>query len=99
MPTPHRAASMRPSLPRARILERPDGFYWTSESGADGRAAEYGPFATLLATLLDMQGQGTGAEQRAAAAPAGRDGGVRIDDWVEAESGGTGESEAPRWPA
>jgi hypothetical protein len=36
---------------RTRIVERPDGFYWQARDG--GR--EYGPFATLLGAVQDMQ--------------------------------------------
>jgi hypothetical protein len=34
----------------ARVVERPDGFYWQSRSGR-----EYGPFATLLEALQDKE--------------------------------------------
>lgn len=34
-----------------RILERPDGFYWQEKDGA----REYGPFATLVEAVADMQ--------------------------------------------
>jgi hypothetical protein len=36
---------------RTRVIERPDGFYW--QSSDDGR--EYGPFASLLEAVQDMQ--------------------------------------------
>ncbi len=36
---------------RTRIFERPDGFYWQAK---DSRR-EYGPFATLLEAVQDMQ--------------------------------------------
>ena len=40
-----------PDYDRTRVLERPSGFFWTARD--DGR--EYGPFATLLEAVLDMQ--------------------------------------------
>ena len=40
-----------PGFEEARVIERPDGFYWQSKS--DDR--EYGPFPTLLDAVQDMQ--------------------------------------------
>ncbi|HJS36563.1 MAG TPA: hypothetical protein VJ789_00370 [Burkholderiales bacterium] len=40
-----------PEYDRTRIVERPDGFYWQDKDG--GR--EYGPFATLLEAVQDME--------------------------------------------
>ena len=42
---------MPPDFDRARVIERPDGFYWQSKDG--GR--ESGPFVTLLEAVEDMQ--------------------------------------------
>lgn len=49
---------MKPVIPQtsaqadaARVLERPDGFYWQSRD--TGR--EYGPFATLREAVQDME--------------------------------------------
>jgi hypothetical protein len=39
---------------RTRVIERPDGFYWQ----AADEAREYGPFATLLEAVQDMQYRG-----------------------------------------
>jgi hypothetical protein len=50
---------MRQTIPQTpaeregvRLIERPDGFYWQSRE--DGR--EYGPFATLVEAMQDLQG-------------------------------------------
>lgn len=40
-----------PDYDRTRIIERPDGVYWQDKDS--GR--EYGPFATLLEAVQDMQ--------------------------------------------
>ena len=40
-----------PEYDRTRIVERPDGYYWQDKDG--GR--EYGPFATLLEAVQDME--------------------------------------------
>ena len=36
---------------RARIIERPDGFYWQDKDSGE----EYGPFPTLLEAAEDME--------------------------------------------
>ena len=51
-----------PDYDRARILERPDGFYWQDKDG--GR--EYGPFATLLEAVQDMESAVTACAHLAA---------------------------------
>ena len=40
-----------PEYDRTRIIERPNGFYWQSKDGGK----DYGPFATLLEAVQDMQ--------------------------------------------
>ena len=40
-----------PDYDKTRIIERPDGFYWQSQT--DGREA--GPFPTLIEAIQDMQ--------------------------------------------
>ena len=48
-----------PEYDRTRIVERPDGFYWQDKAG--GR--EYGPFATLLEAVQDMESVSEGAQE------------------------------------
>jgi len=43
----------QPPIESARIIERPDGFYWCDESGL-----EYGPFPTLREAMHDMEASG-----------------------------------------
>jgi hypothetical protein len=40
-----------PEYDSNRLIERPDGFHWRMK----GRAREYGPFATLLEAVQDME--------------------------------------------
>lgn len=40
-----------PDYDRTRIIERPDGFYWQDKLSDE----VYGPFATLLEAVQDMQ--------------------------------------------
>lgn len=43
-------AQHRPPYESSRIIERPDGFYWRDDDDL-----EYGPFATLLEAMQDME--------------------------------------------
>ena len=76
---------------RARIVERPDGFYWQSLDGGK----ESGPFATLLEAVEDMQYSadsdyepGESVEQAEAE--------IGIADWVDPETGEPAEEQKPR---
>ena len=55
-------ARMIPETPsaydRARVIERPDGFYW-QEKDTD---LTYGPFASLWDAMEDMEGAETGSD-------------------------------------
>ena len=75
----------------ARVIERPDGFYWQSN---DGRP-DHGPFATLLEAVQDMEiddGESLepGETREEAEAELG------IADWVDPETGELSEEERPR---
>ena len=80
-----------PDYDRTRLSERPDGFYWQAQQG--GR--EYGPFATLLEAVLDLQ-----ASEAAAPEPgetleeAEREIGIAV--WIDPETGEPAEEERPR---
>jgi hypothetical protein len=70
-----------PDFERTRIVERPDGFYWQSR---DSR--EYGPFATLLEAVQDMEQEdltsfGPGETIEEAREELG------IADWTDPETG------------
>jgi hypothetical protein len=76
---------------RARIIERPDGFYWQSRDGGQ----ESGPFTTLLEAVEDMQYSpdsdfepGESVEQAEAE--------IGIADWVDPETGELAEELKPR---
>lgn len=79
-----------PEDDRARILERPDGFYWQSED----RRKEYGPFDTLLATIADMQAGGeTDYEPGESIAEAESE--VGMADWIDPDTGEPAEESGP----
>jgi hypothetical protein len=80
-----------PEFDSTRLIERPDGFYWQSKSGTK----EFGPFATLLAAVQDMQARddmqlepGETAQEAEAE--------IGIADWVDPETGEPAEESVPR---
>jgi hypothetical protein len=80
-----------PDFDRTRIIERPDGFY--CQSKRDGR--EYGPFATLLEAVQDMQQQDEsffepGETPEEAKAEIG------IADWNDPDTGEPAEEDGTR---
>lgn len=78
----------------ARIIERPDGFYW--ESLEDGR--EYGPFATLVETVLDMQSMSDDEEVEGDDADDVREAGeaLGVPQWIDPETGHLADDEWTR---
>ena len=80
-----------PEYDRARIVERPDGFYWQSKDGGK----ESGPFQTLHEAVEDMQYSpdsdyepGESVEEAEAE--------IGIADWVDPETGELAEEQGPR---
>jgi hypothetical protein len=80
-----------PDYDRTRIVERPDGLYWQAKDG--GR--EYGPFATLLEAVQDMQ-----ADEENASEPGETlqeaESEIGIADYVDPETGDPTEEQRPR---
>ena len=80
-----------PDNDKTHVIERPDGFYWQSQT--DGR--EGGPFPTLIAAIEDMQYQGEsevgpGETVEEAEAELG------LSDWIDPETGELAEENVPR---
>ena len=76
---------------RARIVERPDGFYWQARDSGK----ESGPFPTLIEAVEDMQYNadsdyepGESLEQAEAE--------IGIADWVDPDTGELAEELKPR---
>jgi len=80
-----------PDYDRTRITERPNGFFWQAKDG--GR--EYGPFATLLEAVLDMQAGDNGAPEPGETLQEA-EAEIGIADWVDPETGVPAEEERPR---
>jgi len=79
-----------PSYEQARMIERPDGFYWQDKLSDE----LYGPFPTLLEAMQDMQGQGdTGYGEGESLEEAEAE--IGIADWTDPETGQPAESLQP----
>ena len=76
----------------ARLIERPDGFYWQAR---DGKRV-YGPFPTLLEAMQDM----APVDDEEAAEPGESleeaESEIGIADWIDPETGEPGEEERSR---
>jgi len=75
---------------QARIIERPDGFYWQSVAG--GR--EYGPFASLSEATEDMENAEATIEAGESLEEAESE--IGIADWIDQETGQPAEESIPR---
>jgi len=80
-----------PEFDSTRLIERPNGFYWQSKDGKE----EFGPFATLLEAVEDMQ-----ARDEAPLEPGETvqeaESEIGIADWVDPETGEPAEDNVPR---
>ena len=76
---------------RARVVERPDGYYWLAEE-AQG---EYGPFPTLSEAVTNMEGAGNGAYEPGETLAEAEDE-IGISDWIDPDTGQPAEESIPR---
>lgn len=80
-----------PDYDRTRIVERPDGVYWQDKEG--GR--EYGPFATLLEAVQDMElGGDRNLEPGETLEEA--EGEIGMSDYIDPDTGVPAEDGVPR---
>jgi len=90
LPLSHLQEKTPPADDQARIIERPDGFYWQDSLSEK----MYGPFPTLLMAMEDMQYQEDsdyeeGESLQEAEAEIG------IADWVDPDTGELAEGSSP----
>lgn len=77
-----------PDYDSTRVIERPDGFYWQAKDSA----REFGPFATLLEAVQDMQGaDGEALEPGETLEEAEAE--IGIADWIDPETGEPAEQD------
>lgn len=76
----------------ARLIERPDGFYWQARDGT----RMYGPFATLLDAMQDMApvGDDDAAEPGESLQEAEAE--IGIAEWIDPDTGEPAEEERAR---
>lgn len=71
----------------ARVVERPDGFYWLDAATED----EYGPFTTLLDALQDME-YNDESDYEPGETLAEAEDELGISDWIDPDIDAPGES-------
>ena len=77
---------------RGRTIERPDGFYWRDDRSGE----EFGPFATLVEALEDMEyGAEAGLEVGETVDEAEEE--IGIAGWIDADTGLPAEESVPRF--
>lgn len=80
-----------PEYDSARVIERPDGFYWRTQDGARG----YGPFATLMEAVQDMETAGDQTPEPGETL-AEAEAEIGIADWIDPDTGEPAEEDAAR---
>lgn len=80
-----------PEYDSTRLVERPNGFYWQEKDGL----REYGPFATLLEAVQDMQAAGERAPEPGETVEEA-EAEIGIAGWIDPETGAPAEEERPR---
>ena len=80
-----------PEFDRARVIERPDGFYWQSKDGGK----ESGPFETMLEAVEDMQ-YNADSDFEPGESVAQAEDEIGIAEWVDPDTGELAEELTPR---
>ena len=75
-----------------RIIERPDGFYWQNRETGE----EFGPFATLMEAVADMEASGTDTDLEVGETTEEAEDEVGIANWIDPETGLPAEESVPR---
>jgi len=76
---------------RARVIERPDGFYWRAE----GNGGEYGPFPSLAEAAADMRSAEESAYEPGETLEEAEDE-IGISGWIDPDTGEPAEESIPR---
>jgi hypothetical protein len=81
----------QPDYEDTRFIERPDGFYWCSRAAS----REYGPFATLLEAIQDMQQEDQSSFEPGESLDEAKEE-IGIAGWTDPETGEPAEDTVPR---
>lgn len=79
----------RPDYNKTRVIERPDGFYWQQKASGE----EFGPFATLIDAVSDMENGGANLEAGESLEEAESE--IGIADWIDPQTGEPAEGSCP----
>lgn len=79
-----------PEYDATRVIDRPDGFYWQEKDGN----REYGPFATLLEAVEDMQAVEDGAPEPGETVEEA-EAEIGVANWIDPDTGQPAEEERP----
>lgn len=79
-----------PEYDATRVIDRPDGFYWQEKDGN----REYGPFATLLEAVEDMQAVEDGAPEPGETVEEA-EAEIGMANWIDPDTGQPAEEERP----
>ena len=85
-----------PDYDQARVIERPDGFYWQDDELTD---KFFGPFSTLLEAVQDMQLQrdsDTDTELEVGESLEDAEAEIGIANWIDPETGEPAEDSSTR---
>ena len=80
-----------PDYEPARVIERPDGFYWQDEL----TDKLFGPFPTLLEAVQDMQGQSDSDYEEGESLEDAEEE-IGISTWIDPETGEPAEGLSTR---
>lgn len=80
-----------PEFGDTRVIERPDGFYWTSKEGR-----QYGPFATLELAALDMEAFDDEEAVEPGETLQEAEVEIGVSDWIDPDTGEPAEDSAIR---
>lgn len=80
-----------PDYDRTRIIERPDGFYWLDKAAE----REYGPFATLLEAVEDMEFSADALDSEGESIEEAEQE-IGVSGWIDPDTGEPAEESVPR---
>ena len=87
---PSKEEAREEALPKGRVLERPDGFYWESEGELNG------PFVTRAEAEADMLSGGSAVDPADPDALQETESELGISEWIDPDTGGPAEDSVPR---
>jgi len=81
-----------PDYDETRIIERPDGFYWRSDTTRE----EHGPFRTLADAVEDMGFSSESPDYEPDETLEEAEAEMGVSGWIDPDTGDFGESWTPR---